>query len=58
MDFYSGYRLHRKLGMKTPDQFEAEYFPAAKINKNKRLPLLKPELPDSKAGTFQHILTR
>ena len=38
--------------MKTPDQFEAEYFPAAKINNNKRLPLLKPELPDSKAGTF------
>ena len=30
MEFYNGYRPHRKLGMKTPDQFEAEYFYAAK----------------------------
>ena len=29
IDFYNGYRPHRKLNMKTPIQYETEFFSAA-----------------------------
>ena len=46
IEFYNGYRPHRKLNVKTPIPCEAEFFLLPRINE--RFPFLKPELPGSR----------